>query len=73
MRLYAEVRLNLLIMIGMNTKRNKNTQKIMSLFYNLMDRKNKSARVKMRMIKNADKNNDQFYLFYNNLPLRGRS
>ena len=51
---YSDVRLNLLIMMRTNTKSKKKTLTMMSLFCHLTKRKNKPARVNMRMIKNAN-------------------
>ena len=48
---YVEMRLTLLTMTRIATKRNKKNQKIMSIFCHLMKINNKAKIVKMRMIK----------------------
>ena len=52
--LYADMRFNVLIVMMINTKRKNKTQKNMRLFCHLIKSKKKAARVKMRMIENAN-------------------
>ena len=54
MRSYTEVRLTLSIMTKMTTKSKIKTLAMMHLFYHLTNRKKKTTRVKMKMIKDEN-------------------